>query len=161
MGSEGIARFRQYEYRANSNLVLTTENRSRDTHEPTGEPESLTGRISNNSRFGDRFQRTRPSDKIERMRKKKQVKKYVPKKNDWEGSVLSVRIDENIYKPKTKETRIAYEQLLTVIQQSLGDQPQEILHGAADEILSVLKNERLKDLEKKKRNRPTPKCHGF
>ena len=38
------ARFKPYEYRANSSLVLTTESRPRDTHESTGEPESLWGR---------------------------------------------------------------------------------------------------------------------
>ena len=43
-GAEAHARFKQYEYRANSSLVLTTDSRPRDTHEPTGEPESLWGK---------------------------------------------------------------------------------------------------------------------
>ncbi|CAF1981273.1 unnamed protein product [Brassica napus] len=52
-GAEAHARFKQYEYRANSSLVLTSENRPRDTHEPTGEPETLWGKIDPKS-FGDR-----------------------------------------------------------------------------------------------------------
>lgn len=44
-GAEGHARSRQYDYRANSSLVLTTDSRPRDSHEPTGEPECLWGKI--------------------------------------------------------------------------------------------------------------------
>lgn len=55
-----------------------------------------------------------------------------------------------VYRPKTQETRQTYEVLLSFIQEALGDQPRDILCGAADEILAVLKNERLKDREKKK-----------
>ena len=36
-----------------------------------------------------------------------------------------------------------------MIQEALGDQPRDILCGAADEVLLVLKNDRLKDREKK------------
>ena len=42
-GAEGAQRMKQYEYRANSNLVLTAENRSARTNEATGEPETLWG----------------------------------------------------------------------------------------------------------------------
>ncbi|KAM0063188.1 putative RNA helicase [Helianthus debilis subsp. tardiflorus] len=55
-GAEARARFKQYEYRANSSLVLTTDSRPRDTHEPTGEPESLFGKIDPKN-FGDRASR--------------------------------------------------------------------------------------------------------
>ncbi|CAL5418617.1 unnamed protein product [Camellia sinensis] len=43
--AEAHARFKQYEYRANSSLVLTTDSRPRDTHKPTRELESLHGKI--------------------------------------------------------------------------------------------------------------------
>lgn len=69
------------------------------------------------------------------------------------ATLLSEGIDEMvgiIYKPKTQETRQTYEVLLSFLQEALGDQPRDILCGAADEILSVLKNDRLKDKEKKK-----------
>lgn len=55
-----------------------------------------------------------------------------------------------VYRPKTQETRQTYEVLLSFIQEALGDQPRDILCGAADEILAVLKQDRLKEREKKK-----------
>lgn len=42
----------------NSSLVLTSENRSRDAHEPTGEPESLVGRLR--GKMGDKVLYSRP-----------------------------------------------------------------------------------------------------
>ncbi|NXY00457.1 U520 helicase, partial [Centropus bengalensis] len=68
-------------------------------------------------------------------------------------TLLSEGIDEMvgiIYKPKTKETRETYEVLLSFIQAALGDQPRDILCGAADEVLAVLKNEKLRDKERRK-----------
>ena len=48
-----------------------------------------------------------------------------------------------MYRPRTKETREAYEALLSVIREQFGDQPADILRGAADEVLSTLKNDRI------------------
>jgi pre-mRNA-splicing helicase BRR2 len=47
------------------------------------------------------------------------------------------------YRPKTKETRAAYEALLNTIHTQFGDQPADVLRGAADEVLAVLKNQHL------------------
>ncbi|GLJ51622.1 hypothetical protein SUGI_1097110 [Cryptomeria japonica] len=160
-GAEAHARFKQYEYRANSSLVLTTDSRPRDTHEPTGEPESLWGKIDPKN-FGDRVYHGKPPELEERIKKAKKKKERekpaldaaVPKRDTkrrrvQEESVLSIA-DDGIYRPKTKETRAAYEALLSTIQQQFGDQPQDILRGAADEVLAVLKNDKIKDLDKKK-----------
>lgn len=163
-GAEAHARFKQYEYRANSSLVLTTDTRPRDTHEPTGEPESLYGRIDPRS-FGDRVYHGRANDleeKLTKHRRKREVKEKEKGSNAeglkkarkrlrgmQEESVLSI-VDDGMYRPKTKETRAAYEALLSTIQQQFGDQPQDILRGAADEVLGVLKNDRFRDLDKKK-----------
>jgi hypothetical protein len=38
------------------------------------------------------------------------------------------------YRPKTKETQAAYELVLSFVRGYLGDQPQEVLRGAADEV---------------------------
>ena len=54
------------------------------------------------------------------------------------------------YRPRTKETRSTYELLLSFIQSTLGDQPRDILCGAADEVLATLKEEHLKEKEKHK-----------
>ncbi|XP_057451214.1 DExH-box ATP-dependent RNA helicase DExH12-like [Lotus japonicus] len=162
-GAEAHARFKQYEYRANSSLVLTTDSRPRDTHEPTGEPESLWGKIDPKS-FGDRAFRGRPPELDEKaaaaaLKKSKKKKDRDPdaaassrrakRRRLQEESVLTAS-DEGVYQPKTKETRAAYEAMLSVIQQQLGGQPLSIVSGAADEILAVLKNDVFKNSEKKK-----------
>ena len=158
-GAEAHARFKQYEYRANSSLVLTSDTRPRDTHEPTGEPESLHGKIDP-KHFGDRAARGKPVELEEKIKKSKKKKERDPaaeqdgkkdskRRRIQEESVLSLA-DEGVYKPKTKETLAAYENLLSVIQQQFGGQPQDVLAGAADEVLSVLKNEKIKNPDKKK-----------
>ena len=158
-GAEAHARFKQYEYRANSSLVLTTDSRPRDTHEPTGEPESLYGKIDPKS-FGDRAFRGKPAELEEKMKKAKKKKEREPldaeavprqskRRRLQEESVLTTT-DEGVYQPKTKETRAAYEAMLSVIQQQLGGQPLNIVSGAADEILAVLKNDTFKNVDKKK-----------
>lgn len=47
------------------------------------------------------------------------------------------------YQPRTAGTRDAYEALLSMIQAQFGDQPHDVLRGAADEVLAVLKNDRM------------------
>ena len=54
------------------------------------------------------------------------------------------------YRPKTQETRQTYEVLLAFIQEALGDQPRDILAGAADEVLVTLKNDKASKKEQKK-----------
>ncbi|GMG99121.1 hypothetical protein Nepgr_000961 [Nepenthes gracilis] len=158
-GAEAHARFKQYEYRANSSLVLTTDSRPRDTHEPTGEPESLWGKIDPKT-FGDRAARGRPPELDEKLRKSKKKKEREPisepvhtrqskKRRLQEESVLTAT-EEGVYQPKTKETRAAYEAMLSLIQQQLGGQPLNIVSAAADEILAVLKNDVIKAPDKKK-----------
>ncbi|GJN18769.1 hypothetical protein PR202_gb05967 [Eleusine coracana subsp. coracana] len=161
-GAEAHARFKQYEYRANSSLVLTTDSRPRDTHEPTGEPETLWGKINPRS-FGDRAVQTKPPELQEKLAKSKGKKKRtsseadpdLPSKRRRRGpshhdvSVLSLT-DDVVYKPQTKETRAAYEALLSIIQQQLGGQPLDVLGGAADEVLATLKNDKIKNPDKKK-----------
>jgi len=140
----------------NSNLVLQADVRlierpRRD--EATGEVCSLVGKLDG-TRMGDRYQRTKPEKTEERKvkRQKRDEAQY-----DFErmkgATLLSEGIDEMVgivYRPKTQETRQTYEVLLSFIQEALGDQPRDILCGAADEILAVLKNDRLKDRERKK-----------
>jgi pre-mRNA-splicing helicase BRR2 len=168
-GAEAHARFKQYEYGANSSLVLTTDSRPRDTHEPTGEPETLRGKIDPRS-FGDRAVQNKPpelEEKLSKARTKKSKRRDdaadpaaadLPRRDakrrrraasTQEVSVLSLT-DDAVYKPHTKETRAAYEALLSLIQQQLGGQPLDILAGAADEVLATLKNDKVKNPDKKK-----------
>ncbi|XP_011502445.1 PREDICTED: putative U5 small nuclear ribonucleoprotein 200 kDa helicase [Ceratosolen solmsi marchali] len=154
--ADAAARQLQYEYKANSNLVLQAdvrliERRSRD--EATGEVMSLVGKLDG-TRMGDRAQRTKPGKAEERkVKRQKRDEAQYDFTHSKGATVLSESIDEMvgiIYRPKTQETRQTYEILLSFIQEAIGDQPRDILCGAADEVLSVLKNDKLKEKEKKR-----------
>ncbi|XP_055517961.1 U5 small nuclear ribonucleoprotein 200 kDa helicase [Leucoraja erinacea] len=150
------ARSLQYEYKANSNLVLQADRSLIDRtrrDEPTGEVLSLVGKLEG-SRMGDKAQRTKPQLQEERRAKRRKRDEDRHDMNKMKGyTLLSEGIDEMVgivYKPKTKETRETYEVLLSFIQAALGDQPRDILCGAADEVLAVLKNDKLRDKERRK-----------
>jgi hypothetical protein len=55
-----------------------------------------------------------------------------------------------VYKPRTQETRNTFEIFLSLLQEIIGDQPREILHGSAHEILLILKSDSVREKEKKK-----------
>ncbi|XP_014233112.1 putative U5 small nuclear ribonucleoprotein 200 kDa helicase [Trichogramma pretiosum] len=154
--ADAAARQLQYEYKANSNLVLQAdvrliERRSRD--EATGEVMSLVGKLDG-TKMGDRAKRTKPGKAEERkVKRQKRDEAQYDFAHSKGATVLSEDVDDTVgimYRPKTQETRQTYEVLLSFIQEALGDQPHDILCGAADEVLSVLKNDRLKEKEKKK-----------
>ncbi|RWS21437.1 U5 small nuclear ribonucleoprotein helicase-like protein, partial [Leptotrombidium deliense] len=159
--ADAAARNLQYEYKANSNLVLQADTRlieRRPRDEATGEVVSLTGKLEG-SRMGDRYMRTKPSSSLKIDDRRKRSKKSSSDTSKYELSKLkgqSLLSDgiENIvgvmYRPKTPETRQTYEILLSFIQESIGDQPRDVLCGAADEVLAVLKNEKMKEKEKRK-----------
>lgn len=60
------------------------------------------------------------------------------------------------YQPKSRETRDAYGILLQMVQARLGDYPTEILYGAAEEVLTVLKDENKRVRLSCKSITPTP-----
>ncbi|CAH8267101.1 unnamed protein product [Arabidopsis lyrata] len=137
--------FKQYEDKANSS-------HPRDTHDPTGEPETLWGIIDPRS-FGDRVDKGKPQeleDKLKMYKKKKERDvvddtvnlRQSKRRRLREESVLTDDMDAAVYQPKSNETRAAYEAMLCLIQHLLGGQPLSIVTGAADEILAVLKSEK-------------------
>jgi pre-mRNA-splicing helicase BRR2 len=138
-----------YDYKSNSNLVLNQDRSLRNTGGTTGEPESLAGRMT--GKFGDRTQTTSaPKELKEKIKKRKQSEReddddlqHVVKKSKKEHiDVLNSDLLEGItYRPKTKETKAAYEVLLNFIVQALSDQPENVIMSAADEVLAVLKDE--------------------
>ncbi len=133
-GAEQVQRYRQYEYRANSNLVLTSDHRDRRLDEPSGEPESLKSHLDG-TKFGDRVHYGRPD--IAKTTAKRKAAKEAPsvKKTKRDSStVLGLADDLDSYRPRSKETRAAYEGMLQLISAQLGDQPHDILAGAADEV---------------------------
>ena len=100
-------------------------------------------------RMGDRVAKGRPAE-IEAQRKKrarKAAKEEVG--HHLAGGVLEAGESLGLkYQPKTRETRRTYELLLGFITEQLGSQPYDVVCGAGDEVLEVLKSETLKSVEK-------------
>jgi len=108
--------------------------------------------------MGDRYERTKPhagkEDKDRPKKKKSRRDSGEEHIATSKGSnLLSSELEELsgiYYRPRTRETRSAYEILLSFIQQAIGDQPRDILCGAADEVLATLKDEHLREREKQR-----------
>ena len=162
--ADQFQRSKLYEYGANSNLVLEADREvRRRADEATGEVESLHGKLGE-VRMGDRLDRENHEDLSSRIKKaqtKRQVEestneirdKNKKRKKDGVNNTLNVLQETEIldsinYRPKTRESRAAYEEILSFIQICLGDQPQDILLGAAEEVLSLLKDQKLRDPER-------------
>lgn len=88
----------------------------RAQHEPTGEVMALNPDTLRGMRMGDRYQRgNAPRDKpIKKKGKEEASKKLRPMldTSDFTGE----------YKPRTQETRNAFEIILSFIQEAVGDQ---------------------------------------
>ena len=82
--AEQVQRFRQYEYRANSNLVLTTDLHRPRTDEPSGEPESLKDHLEG-KKFGDRYAGGKPQTESSSKRSSDQKKKDSAKRQKKES----------------------------------------------------------------------------
>ncbi|KAG0047281.1 DEIH-box ATPase, partial [Gryganskiella cystojenkinii] len=161
--ADKVAKDQQYQYALNSNLVLHS-NRSdnRRGNEPTGEAESLYGRIDPKD-FGSRAMRdtskvedakkkkTETSEKDSERRKKRAEEKSLRSAYGY-SSVLAATedLESGGYRPRTKETRHTYELILTFVQQYLGDVSHETVRSAGDTVLQILHNPNFKDFDKKK-----------
>ncbi|OTF80692.1 hypothetical protein BLA29_010297, partial [Euroglyphus maynei] len=139
----------------NSNLVLQADTRlieRRPRDEATGEVVSLVGKL-NTIKMGDRYQRTKPQVDGKQTKKSHHHHHSDGNMMKMKKSLLSEDITESmgiLYHPKTPETRETYELILAFISEMLGDQPRDVLCGAADEILQVMKADKTKEKEKKK-----------
>ncbi|KPI42397.1 Pre-mRNA-splicing factor brr2 [Cyphellophora attinorum] len=156
----------QYKYSAMSNLVLQTDRKHiARPSEQTGDPESLAGRL-NIRDMGARVRREEAprqqkialnaergdiregEDVLERERNKKR------KRGETQRGGLVAAGDTFIeglkYRPRTQATRATYDLLLSVTAQALGDVSQEIVRSAADQVLEYLKDENMKDMDRKK-----------
>ena len=162
----------QYKYAAMSNLVLQHDRRltTRRTEEATGDPESLAGRInirdmgSRNAREDAPRQKkktTGPKD-VERgsiregedvlEREQRKRKRGEPAQSRGAGilSAADALVEGLKYRPRTPATRQTYDLILTTTANNLGDVPHEVVRSAADAILELLKDENMKDYDKKK-----------
>lgn len=101
---------KQYDNKANSSLLLTTDSRRHDVDEATGEPETLRGKIDP-KQFRDKVYRGRPIELEEKIKKSKKKQRerdddYLRDSKRRRIEVKSVldSLEEGVYKPKTKES---------------------------------------------------------
>ncbi|KAH9840433.1 Sec63 Brl domain [Teratosphaeria destructans] len=144
----------QYKYSAMSNLVLKADKRfiSRRGDEQTGDPESLVGKIRLQD-MGSRTARdTAPKAPLQEQARKR--KRTEPLQSSRAAGVLS-QADLNIeglrYRPRTTATKEIYDLIATNVAQKMGgDYPLQVVASATDSVLEYLKDESLKDFDKKK-----------
>ncbi|KAJ7632741.1 putative RNA helicase [Roridomyces roridus] len=152
-----------YNYGAISSLVLTADRSAlpRRDKEPDGAPTSLAGRIDVRE-MGSRVVREAPKD-LEKKKKKasdrqdtseKQTAKRKAETTGGFGYTDIIEATQDVegltYRPRTAETREVYELILSSVHTSLGDQAQDIVRSATDIVLETLKNEDMKDFDKKR-----------
>lgn len=151
--AESLQRNKLYGYRDNSNLVLEAERDSRRRDEAFTDVGSLYGKLDG-VRMGDRLSQTkRTTDEL--LVDKTTIKKREMLDAKEMNSSKKYKIndpDENnsstFYNPSTQEFRIIYEEILYIIHSELGDQPFDIIRGAVDEAISILKSDELKESQK-------------
>ncbi len=155
---------KKYDYKANSSLVLQADRETRRrTDEATGEVEVWDEGKLAGKRMGDRVGRTRAPEVEERLKKSKEKRERAERgldgkkkgRKDGKGVFSAGRgatvlteteaLEAINYRPRHPESKRAYEEILSLIQANIGDQPQDILRGAADEVLAILKDEKLTD----------------
>lgn len=162
----------QYKYSAMSNLVLQADRRfvSRRNDEVTGDPESLAGRInirdmgSHNARENAPKQKKKTTgpkdvergsiregeDVLEREQKKRKRGEPAQLRGTGILSAADAMVEGLRYRPRTPATRQTYDLILTTTANNLGDVPHEVVRSAADAVLELLKDEDMKDFDKKK-----------
>lgn len=169
MGDNHARDVSQYKYSAMSNLVLQADRRfiTRRTDEATGDPESLAGRLSITD-MGSRVARdavpkqkkvTGPSVERGGMQEgadilaREQRRKGGPSQQTRATGILGqadLLIEDLRYRPRTPATRQTYEFIVTIVANHLGDVPHEVVVSAADAVLEYLKDDDMKDFDKKK-----------
>ena len=162
----------QYKYSAMSNLVLQADRRfiSRINDEPTGDPESLAGRIGiremGSGITRDDAPKTKKKaagavdierggiregeDVLAREQKKRQQGQQAQLRGQGILSASDAVVEGLKYRPRTPATRSTYDLILTMTASHLGDVPHEVVRSAADAVLELLKDEEMKDFDKKK-----------
>ena len=160
----------QYKYSAMSNLVLQADRRfvTRRNDEVTGDPESLAGRLSirdMGSRSGrdnapkkksaglkgvERGGLAEGQDVLEREQLKRKRGEPAQLRGTGILSAVDALVEGIVYRPRTSATRATYDLIITTVANNLGDVSHEIVRSAADAVLEYLKDDDLKDFDKKK-----------
>lgn len=154
-GGGGDNNLGQYKYAAMSNLVLQADRRfvTRRGDENTGDPESLAGRI-NLGDMGSRNAREAAPVQPPAQEQARKRKRTEPVQGSRAAGILS-QADLNIeglrYRPRTAATKDVYDLIATNVAQKMGgDYGLAITASATDSILEYLKDENMKDFDKKK-----------
>lgn len=135
---EDQIRKQQFDSRNSSSKVMPSQRDPKQSNEPTGEADTLKGKIVH--KMGDLFRQSKPPESVRQSFSKKIISK----------TAVDVTVSGGLlYYPKTSETRAVYENMLSMMQGYLGDQPNEMFRDAVDQILAVLKTENLLDTDKK------------
>ena len=162
----------QYKYSAMSNLVLQADRRfvTRRNDEVTGDPESLAGRInirdmgSRNARDDAPKQKKKTTglrdverggiregeEVLEREQKKRKRGEPAQLRETGILSAADALVEGLKYRPRTPATRATYDLILTTTANNLGDVAHDVVRSAADAVLETLKDENMKDFDKKK-----------
>ena len=162
----------QYKYAAMSNLVLQHDRRfsTRRNDEVTGDPESLAGRINIRDMGSRDARESAPKlkkkgagpkdvergsiregqDVLEREQRKRKRGEPAQMRGAGILSAADALVEGLKYRPRTPVTRQTYDLILTTTASNLGDVPHEVVRSAADAILELLKDENMKDYDKKK-----------
>lgn len=162
----------QYKYSAMSNLVLQADRRfvTRRGDEVTGDPESLAGRLSirdmgsRNARENVPKQKKKATglpdvergslregqDVLEREQRKRKRGEPAQLRGTGILSAADAVVEGIRYRPRTPATRATYDLIITTVASNLGDVSHEIVRSAADAVLEYLKDDDLKDFDKKK-----------
>jgi pre-mRNA-splicing helicase BRR2 len=130
---------KQYEYRANSNLVLEADRDYRRRDDGKGEVESLKTRV-HSIKMGER---TAARERLETDRIISEVpsKKRRVRESPVVGKTIAQQGRlENVYIPKSIECRRAYEEFLAILKSVIGDVSNEMLQGGATEVLEIMKD---------------------
>ncbi|KAI8610960.1 Sec63 Brl domain-containing protein, partial [Chytriomyces sp. MP71] len=155
-------------YSATSNLVINQDRSAlpRRDAEPSGEPETLAGRIDPKE-MGARVKSDIAAKKaaVEKRRREREDKKKAGSQTKTDQSskrlkslghhadilAATAAFDADTYRPRTKETKAAYELLLALVHTQTGSLlPPDALAGAAYDVLTTLKDDSLKDVDKKR-----------
>ncbi|KAF2674669.1 Sec63-domain-containing protein [Microthyrium microscopicum] len=154
----------QFKYTAMSNLVLQADRRfvTRRTDENTGDPESLAGRISIRDMGGRTLRDAAPVQKRARLQGADIERGSMgdgamrPKARGIEVKESGVLSQQDLlveglkYRPRTAQTRETYSLITIIVARHLGDVPSSVVRSAADAVLEYLKDEELKDFDRKK-----------
>lgn len=140
-----------------SNKVLSVDRRfvSRPSDDTRGNPESLVGKV-NVRDMGSRVMRSKAPEDLKDSKLKTTVASSSMrnvKKNDSEYSSLLTStndIEGLTYFPQTPETRQVFDLIMSEVQSMLEDVSHDICRSAADAILVVIKDDSLKDFDRKR-----------